>query len=51
MFCMEFSSTPNTSVQRCLNPIFQNQHLLFALPPLFEEYLNHQLRINKMVKC
>ena len=35
MFCMKFSSTPNTSVQKCLYPLFQNQRSHFLLPPLF----------------
>ena len=52
--CMKFSSTPNTSVQRCLYPIFQNQCPHFLLSALFwklfsENYLNLQVRINKMV--
>ena len=31
---MKFSSTSNTSVQRCLYPLFQNQSPHFLLPPL-----------------
>ena len=34
--CMTFSLTPNTSLQRCLNLLFQNQCLLIQLPPLFQ---------------
>ena len=41
---MKFSSTSNTSVQRCLYPLFQYQWSI-----LFEECLNHQVRIKKMV--
>ena len=33
--CMKFFSTPNTSVQRYLKPLFQNQRPLFQLPLLF----------------
>ena len=32
---MKFSSAPNTSLQKCLYPLLQNQCLLFLLPPLF----------------
>ena len=39
---------PSTSVQRCLNLLFQRT--LFLLPPLFRGYLNLQVRINKIVK-
>ena len=31
---MEFSSTLNISLQRCLNPLFQNQRLVYLLSPL-----------------
>ena len=34
--CMKFSSTSNTSVQRCLHPVFQNQLPHFLLPTLFQ---------------
>ena len=34
----------------CLNVLFQNECPLFLLPPLFEEHLNLQVRINKRVK-
>ena len=33
--CIKFSSTFNTSVLRCLYPLFQNQHPHFLLPHLF----------------
>ena len=32
---MKFPSTSNSSVQRCLYPLFQNQRFHFLLPPLF----------------
>ena len=32
---MNFSSTSNIGVQRCLYPLFQNQRPHFLLPPLF----------------
>ena len=52
--CMKFSLTSNTSVQRCLYPLFQNQCPHFLLSPLFwklssQNYLNPKVRINKMV--
>ena len=34
--CIKFSSTFNTSVLRCLDPLFQNQHPHFLLPHLFQ---------------
>ena len=40
---------PNASIQRCLYSLFQNQCTLFLLPLFFEEYLNLQVMINKMV--
>ena len=47
--CMKFSSTSNTSVQSCLYLLTQNQCPHFLLSPLlFKEYLNPQVRINKM---
>ena len=46
---MKFSSTSNTSVQRYLYPLFQNQSPHFLLPIFSENYLNPQTRINKMV--
>ena len=46
---MKFSSTSNTSVQRYLYPLFQNQSPHFLLPVFSENYLNPQARINKMV--
>ena len=51
---MKFSSTSNTKVQTCLYPLFQNQCPHFLLSTLFwklfsENYLNPQVRINKMV--
>ena len=44
-----FLQTSNTSVQSCLYLLTQNQcpHFLLS-PPLFKEYLNPQVRINKM---
>ena len=46
--CMKFSSNPNTSVQRYLNPLFQNQNPLFCCSLFFEEYLYPQVRmVNK----
>ena len=42
--CIKFSSTSDTIMQRCLYSLFQNKHPLF-----FEEFLNPQVRINKMV--
>ena len=45
----KISSTPIQMCRGTLIP-FQNQGPLFLLPPLFfEEYLNLQVRINKMV--
>ena len=51
---MKFSSTSNTKVQSCLYPLFQNQCPHFLMSALFwklfsENYLNPQVRINKMV--
>ena len=51
---MKFSSNSNTKVQSCLYPLFQNQCPHFLLSALFwklfsENYLNPQVRINKMV--
>ena len=46
---MKFSSTSNTSVQRYLYLLFQNQSPHFLLPIFSENYLNPQARINKMV--
>ena len=46
---MKFSSSTDTSVQRCLYPLFQNQRLHFCCPLFFEEYLNPQVRITKIV--
>ena len=34
---MKFSSTSNTSVQRCLYALFQNQRPHFLLFPLFQK--------------
>ena len=46
---MKFSSTSNTSLQRCLYLLFRNQCPHF-LPSLFSEnYLNPHVKINKMV--
>ena len=51
---MKFSLTSNTSVQRCLYPLFQNQCPHFLLSPLFwklssQNYPNPKVRIKKMV--
>ena len=46
---MRFSSTTNTTLQRLLNPLSQNQLSLFLLTLYFEEYLNPQVIINQMV--
>ena len=52
--CMKFSSVSNTSVQRCLYPLFQNQRSHFLLFHLFfccfiKECLKPQVRINKKI--
>ena len=39
----------NTSVRRWLYPLFQNQSPPFCSPLFSENYLNHQVRINKIV--
>ena len=42
---------PPTLVRnRCLKFLFQNQQHLFCCPLIFKEYLNPQVRINKMTK-
>ena len=46
---MKFYSAPNTSIQRCLYSLFQNQCFFFCCPLVFNEYLNLQLRINKTI--
>ena len=46
---MKFSSTSNTRVRSYLYPLFQNQHSIFYCSIVFEECLNRQVRINKMV--
>ena len=33
---IKFSSTSNTSVSMCLNPLLEKQHLLILLPPQLE---------------
>ena len=43
------SSWTNTSVQRCLYHLFQNQSPIFCCPLFSENYLDLQVRINKMV--
>ena len=48
-FCMECSWNPNTSVQRCLDPLLQRTLFLSLLTPVFWGYLKPQVRINKMV--
>ena len=45
----KFSSTFNTSLQKCLCPLFQNRCSIFCCFIFFEECLNPQVRINKMV--
>ena len=48
---MKISSTPNAGTAY-LNPLFQNQHPLYFVAPLFQgtiEYLKTQGRTNKMV--
>ena len=52
--CMKFSSVSNTSVQRCLYPLFQNHRSHFLLFHLFfccfiKECLKPQVRINKEI--
>ena len=44
--CMKFSSNPNASVQRCLNPLFQRT--LFRCPS-FPRLSQPKFRINKIV--
>ena len=46
---MKFSSTSNTSVQRCPYILFQNQCPHFLLLHLFKRCLNSMVRINKKV--
>ena len=46
-FSIKFSWKLNASVLRCLNPLFE--HTFFLLPPLFQGYLNPQVRISKMI--
>ena len=46
---MKFSSTPNTSVRRCLYPHFKINAPIFCCPLISENYLDPQVRINKMV--
>ena len=48
--CMKFSSNSNTRLQRSLNPLFQNRHSLFLLPPLFKEYLSPRSGSAKLKK-
>ena len=48
--CMKVSSTSNTRVQSCLYPLFQNQYPHFMFSLFSENYLNPQVKINKMVK-
>ena len=47
--CKNFSSTSNTSVQRCLYLLFQNQRPHFLLIPLFWRISQPSGSINKMV--
>ena len=49
MLCMTYSSTPNESVQRRLNPHFKINPPSFCCS-LFLEYLDPWVRISKMVK-
>ena len=46
---MKFSSTSNTCAQRCLYPHFKINTVIFCCPLVSENYLNSQVRINKMV--
>ena len=47
--CMKCSSTSNTYVQRCLYPLFQNQHPHFLLLHFFQRMPQPKVWINKMV--
>ena len=47
---MQFSSASNVSAKRCLYTLFQNQRPIFCWTLFFEEYLNLQVRINKVLK-
>ena len=46
---MQFFSTSNTCLQRCLYPLFQNQPPISCCPLFLEEFLNPQITVNKMV--
>ena len=45
-FAWNFLETPIQNVQRCFRPLFQ--HTLFLVFPIFQKYLNPQVRNNKM---
>ena len=47
--CMKISSNHSTSVQRCLNLLFQNQYALSTLSSLHRRILNSQFRIKLIV--
>ena len=47
--CMEFSWNPNTSVLRCLDPLFQLTLFLCLLTSALWGYINPHIRINKMI--
>ena len=44
-FAHNFLETPIQSIERYLNPLFQG--IVFLLFPLFQKYLNHQVRTNE----
>ena len=46
---MKLSSTKSAGVQSVCIPYFKINTLIYCCPRLFEEYLNPQVRINKMV--
>ena len=46
---MKLSLTKSASVQSVCIPYFKINPLIYCCPRLFEEYLNPQVRINKMV--
>ena len=46
---MKLSSTKSGGVQSVCIPYFKINTLIYCCPRLFEEYLNPQVRINKMV--
>ena len=46
---MKLSSTKSAGVQSVCIPYFKINTLIYCCPHLFEEYLNPQVRFNKMV--